>query len=415
MPFVRTLAAALALWGLVASGARAQDIFTPATLHGLVELRAAAADGEQSWVKRGFGKTPFSGDKAQANVSQAVLEWKPRFSFTLGAVISAQYQYDGVHPRLDVDEAYLKFRTPPSAAGRLSLRAGVMYPPVSLEHEGIGWTSTDLLSGSALNSWIGEEVKVGAAEVSLERRFGDHEFTATAALFEWNDTSGTLLSFRGWALGDTRTGMRTDYRLPPLSAFMRFKQAPITTPMWDLDGRVGWYGRLEWRPPAPIVLHAFHYDNRGDRIAVHSVQWAWETRFDEAGLAWTPTPGLRVRAQALAGRTWMGYATPQTWVDVSFRSAYLMATKELALGERPTALSVRFDAFDTTDHTWMIADNNDEHGWAATAGLRRSLTGWADWFVEAQRVESTRPSRTLAGEVPHQTQNVIQTAVRLHF
>jgi hypothetical protein len=381
----------------------------------MVELRAGAASGERSWTERGFGKTAFSGHDPSLDVSQAVLEWKPRLSFSVGAVVSAQYQADGLHPRFDIDEAYLRFRTPPSPHGRLSVRAGVLYPPVSLEHDGLGWSSTELLSASALNTWIGEEVKVGAVELSFQRRFGEHELTATAAVFGWNDTSGTLLSFRGWALGESRGSLRTDFRLPPLSPFMAARQAPITTPMWDLDGRAGWYGRIEWRPPAPLVLHAFHYDNQGDRIAVHAVQWAWETRFDEVGLEWTPTPGLLIRTQALAGRTWMGYATPQVWLDMSFRAAYVMATQQIGSGERPAALSVRLDAFDTTDHTWTVADNNDEDGWAATVGLRRPLATWADLFVEAQRVESRRPSRALAGEAAKQGQTVLQTAVRLHF
>jgi hypothetical protein len=412
--------AGLAL-ALSAGTAAAQDIFSRETLHGFVELRAAAADGERSWTEEGggFGKTAFSGRhgdwKAKAEISQSVLEWRPQFTFGLGAVVSGQYQAHAVDPKFDLDEAYLRLRTPASPAGRVSARAGVFFPPVSLEHEGIGWSSTDLLSASALNSWIGEEVKVGGFELSYERRIGDHDVTATAAVFRWNDTSGTLLSFRGWALGATRTGVSTYYDLPPRSAFMRFRQAPITSPMWEIDQRPGWYGRLEWRPPAPIVLHAFHYDNRGDRIGEREVQWAWETRFDEIGLSWRPATRTRVRAQALSGRTWMGFATPQTWVDMSFRAAYAMVTREFGDEDRPSAASLRLDAFDTHDHTFVVADNNNEHGWAATAGLRHPLTPWADLFFEAQRVESTRPARVLAGEAPRQNQNVVQTAVRLHF
>jgi hypothetical protein len=409
----RLIAAAAGLAAAAcAASASAQALFTRETLHGLVELRAGAASGhEAAWTSQGFGKTAFSGGEGKVDLSQAVVEWRPRFGFFAGAVVSGQYQSDAARPRFDLDEAYLKLRTPPSPAGRLAVRVGVFYPPVSLEHGGIGWTSTELLSASALDTWIGEEVKVGGAEVSFERRFGDQEVTATAAVFDWNDTSATLLSFRGWSLGEVRAGLQTDFRLPPLSRFMRVRQAPITSPMWKIDHRKGFYGRLEWRPPAPVVLHAFHYDNRGDRTSVTKLQWAWETRFDEAGLAWTPRRGLLIRAQGLAGRTWMGFATPQTWLDMSFRAAYVMATQDVGAA----AVSLRLDAFDTHDHTWTTADDNDEHGWAATAGLRRPLTDWADLFVEAQRVESRRPSRALAGEAPHQVQTVVQTAVRLHF
>ena len=408
-------AAALA----AAAPAPAQELLARDTLHGLAEFRWAGADGERSWTEGGFGKTAFSGARdggwrSRAELSQAVVEWRPRFSFAAGAVVSAQYQA-ATHPRLDLDEAYLKLQAPPSPAGRLSARAGLFYPPVSLEHGGVGWTTTELLSASALNSWIGEEVKVGGAEASLAHRVADHELTATAAVFGWNDTSGTLLSFRGWALHGVRTGPQTTFGLPPLSPYMHPRQAPVTNPAWEIDGRPGFYGRLEWRPPAPVVLDVLHYDNRGNRIGVRDLQWAWEARFDNVGLSWTPDARTRLRAQALAGRTWMGYATPVIWVDVGFRAAYLMASRDLAEDPRAGAVSLRLDAFDTHDHSLKALDDNDEHGWSATAGLRHPLTPWADLFLEAQHVQSTRPARSLAGAAPRQRQTVVQTAVRLHF
>ena len=408
------LAAGLLLFSANASLAQ-ESLFGRDTLHGMVEIRAGAADGEQSWTKGGFGKTALSGSgdggwNGTAGVSQAVVEWRPRFSFAASAVISGQWQAD-VGPKFDFDEAYLKLKAPPGANDRLSARVGLFYPPVSLEHSGIGWTTTDLLSASALNSWIGEEVKVGGAEVSWRRRFGDHELTATAAVFGWNDTSGTLLSFRGWTLDDVRTGARTEFPLPPLSPFIARRQDDETYPNWEIDQRPGYYLRLEWRPPAPVALHVFHYDNRGNRTGERDLQWAWETRFTELGMTWAAGPSTTIRAQALSGRTWMGYAYPQTWVDMSFRAAYLMAIHDIGDG----AVSARVDAFGATDHGDRSRDDNTESGWAATVGWRRRLTDWADLLVEAQHLESDRPARRLAGEGPEQVQNLLQSAVRLHF
>jgi hypothetical protein len=396
-----------------ATPASAQDaVFGPQTLHGMAELRVAAADGERSWVDGGFGKAavPGAGWRAKAGVSQAVLQWKPRFSFAVGAVVSAQWQ-DDVHPKLDLDEAYLKLKAPPSRIGRLSARLGYFYPPVSLEHEGIGWTTTDLLSASALNSWIGEEAKVGGLEASYAARLGDHEVTATGALFGWNDTSGTLASFRGWSMHGLRAGVRTEFELPPLTPFMTSRQAGETYPAWEIDHRVGWYGKVEWRPPAPVALSVFHYDNRGDRIGVRDGQWAWETRFTTLSAAWSPDSETKVRAQALIGRTWMGYPFPEVWVDVGFSSAYLMGVRDVG----PGALSARFDVFEARDKTRRTLAAADESGWALAGGWRQPLTGWADLFLEAQRIESKRPGRSLAGDAAEQTETVLQSAVRLHF
>jgi hypothetical protein len=399
----------------VAAQAHGQDLFAADTFHGLAELRLAVADGERSWVDGGFGKTALSGAadhgwRADAGLSQALIEWRQRFNFAVGAVVSAQLQPD-LDPKLDLDEAYLKLKAPPLEAGRLSARAGVFYPPVSLEHSGVGWTTPDTLSASALNTWIGEEVKVAGAEASFERSFGNHELAATAAVFGWNDTSGTLLSFRGWALHADRAGAATSYRLPPLSAFMVTKQAGQTDPMWEIDHRAGYYGALEWRPPAPVRFNAVYYDNVGNRRGVKDHQWAWETRFLDVGMRWEPDARTRVLAQAMTGETFMGYATPATWLDMGFRAAYVLASRDIG---RATVTG-RLDGFDTHDRTWRVADNNDETGWAATAAWRYRLSPHADILLEAQHVRSKRPARSLAGQSPDQDQTVLQSALRLGF
>ncbi|HEX5775967.1 MAG TPA: hypothetical protein VFX95_04730 [Caulobacteraceae bacterium] len=398
----RTIAAMLAL-ALTAGQARAEN-----GLHGMAQISLGGGDAEESWLDGGFGKTSWS--DTDVRLLQAVVEWRPSFTFSTGAVVSLQHQA-GVHPSPDLNEAYLSFKAPPMAAGRVSARAGLFYPPVSLEHEGVGWTTQDTLSASALNTWIGEEVKVGGLEATFARDVGDHELSATAAVFGWNDTSGTLLTFRGWALGETRAGSQTELPLPPLSAFMVRKQADETYPVLELDGRAGYYGRLQWRPPAPFTLEIFHYDNVGNRIAVEDLQWAWETRFTNLGLTWEPNERTRVLAQALTGETLMGFRTPEIWVDMGFRAAYVLASREVG----DNTLTGRLDWFDTDDRTWIVADNNDEEGWAATAAWRRPLADHADLLVEAQRVSSNRPSRALAGDAAKQDEFVLQTALRLHF
>lgn len=398
----RAFVAMIAL-ALAAGSARAED-----GLSGMAQLSLGGGDGEESWLDGGFGKTAWS--DTEARLSQAVLEWRPSLAFSTSATVSLQYQ-DRVHPGVDLNEAYLSLKAPPMAAGRLSGRAGLFYPPVSLEHPGVGWTTQDTITASALNTWIGEEVKVGGLEASFARDVGGHELTATGAIFGWNDTSGTLLTFRGWALGETRAGSQTEFHLPPLSAFMESKQSDETYPVLELDGRAGYYGRLEWRPPAPVSVEVFHYDNAGSRTAVEDGQWAWETRFTNVGLSWEPDERTRVLAQAMTGETLMGYRTPQIWVDMGFRAAYLSASRDIA----GNTLTGRLDWFDTDDRSWVHADNNDEKGWAVTAAWRRPLADHADLLVEAQQVSSERPSRALAGDDPQQDDFVLQTALRLHF
>ena len=382
----------------------------------MLEARISAADGERSWLDRGFGKTGVSGGandwRAGADLTQAAIEWRPRFNFAIGGVVTALVQPD-VSPTVGIGEAYLVLKAPPTPVGRFSGRVGIFYPPVSMEHDGVAWTTPDMLSGSALNSWIGEEVKVMGVEATFQRSLGAHDVEATAAVFGWNDTSGTLLTFRGWALHGVRTATNTDFGLPPLSEFAMMFQPPQTAPFRELDHRAGYYGRLAWRPPAPVSFNALFYDNAGDRIAVDSEgQWAWETRFLNVGMKWEPSETTTVLVQAMNGETLMGYKIPGgIWFDMGFRSAYVLATHRLG----DDAVSGRVDWFRTTDRSFQAIDDNAEDGWAMTATWRHRLAPHADILFEAQHVNSKRPGRLLAGDAPKQDQTVLQTALRLSF
>jgi hypothetical protein len=393
------------------ASAQAADLFARGTLHGVAEVRLGGADGERGWLDGGHGKTGLS-DGAELKVPRAAIEWTPSLGVSWRAHVTVQYQPEA-SPDLDLNEAFVQYRAPPSALGRLSVKGGVFYPPVSLEHTGRTWTTPDTLSASAINSWIGEEVLVGGVEATLRRELAGHEVSATAAVFGWNDTSGTLLSFRGWALHGLTTGAGTEWPLPPLSPFMSFRQGPFTKPRLELDNRAGYYGRLEWRPPAPLAIDALFYDNAGDRIAVDSdVQWAWETRFLNVGVRWEPADGWTVLAQAMNGETLMGYRERgQIWVDVGYRSAYLMAQRRLG----DDTLSVRLDGFRTTDRTLEDLDDNDEDGWAATLAYRHRLAAHLDLIVEAQHVESGRDYRAYAGLPLDQDQTALQAALRFSF
>jgi hypothetical protein len=387
------------------------ELFSPQTIHGVADVRLGEASGEPGWMQGGFGKTGLT-DDLRLSVPRAAVEWTPQLGFSLSGHVTVQYQPDA-SPDLDVNEAFVKYRSPPSPLGEAQVKAGVFYPPVSLEHTGHTWTTPDMLSASAINSWIGEEVLVGGVEVTLRRQFGEHEVSATGALFGWNDTSGTLLSFRGWALHGLMAGADTRWPLPPLSPFMSGKQGPFTKPRLELDNRAGYYARLEWRPPAPVSFNAIYYDNRGDKTSVDSdTQWAWETRFFDAGLTWEPDPRTKVLAQWMNGETQMGYREQgHIWVDVGYRAFYVLAQRRLGAD----TLSGRIDWFETSDRTLQALDDNNEYGWAGTLAWRHRLADHLDLIVEAQRIKSDRAARVLAAEAPDQTQTALSAALRVSF
>jgi hypothetical protein len=408
-PLAIALAAALASVG---SAAAQVDLFSRDRFSGIADVRLAASEGERSWTDGGFGKTRSGGGDDGLHLGDASLVWKPRLSWSLGATIDVRLDPEDEARPVDVVEAFATFKPTPRSATRAQVRAGLFYPPISLEHGGVAWTVTDTITPSAINSWVGEEVKVAGVEALLTRSFAEHELGVAAALFGANDTAGTLLSFRGWALHDIKAGARQSFDLPALSAFMRVRQAPVTTPILELDDRAGGYVAVDWRPPWGVALNALYYDNGGDRRAVRAREWAWDTRFTSLGATWQVDEQTRVLAQVMWGETLMGFQTPGgIWVDVGFASAYVLASRRMGR----STLTGRLDWFATEDRTLQLIDNNDEDGWAATAAYRYALRDGIDLRLEALQVWSDRPSRRYGLTASKQQQTTLQSSLRLSF
>lgn len=162
---IRRLASCLlaSISGLVPTLCLAQsEIAGPEAFEGSIDLRASVVGGEAGWIDHGFGKLREGG-------------------------------------ATDRDTKLCTRASPPS---------------ISQEHSGSHWGVTDTITPSAANSWVGEEVKVIAIEPAIEHRVGQHRVKLTGGLFRQNDTSGTLLSCRGWALHDLRATIHTELPLP---------------------------------------------------------------------------------------------------------------------------------------------------------------------------------------------------------
>jgi hypothetical protein len=410
--------AAFALAGAWAGACQAQvDLISPDAIHGVVDLRVAAADGEPSFEDGGFGKSRYGGDggasfKVTPQIANAALEWTPRFGFDVSAVIDVLAQ-PGQEHSVDLGQAYVVFKPVPRSATRFQLRAGLYYPPISLENDARAWGVTNTITPSAINSWIGEEVKVVGLEGKVTRDFGNQQIAATAGLFGDDDTAGTLLAYRGWALHDVLSQANGSFPLPPLAPFQSQVQDDETYSNLEIDKRVGFYGRLDWRPLPRLALNVFYYDNRGNMIGVTpDLQWAWLTTFTDVGLRWDADDRTVVLAQALWGRTVMGYPTPGgRFINMDFSSAYVLGTRTFG----KSALTARLDLFDTHDNAALFLGDDNEHGWALTGAWRYPITDILDLRLEAMRIDSVRPSRALAGEAPHQAQTVLQSSLRLMF
>jgi hypothetical protein len=419
---------AACLAALAASHAAAADsgfdLFSPQTLMGSGDMRLVGVGGERSWVDDGFGKLRYGGrhDGQESpfhvlpRFGQADAVWQPRLGWAVSATVTATAQEkDGLEAGLS--EAYLSFKPLAGGPVKFSARAGLMWPPVSLEHSGPDWVVTETITPSAINSWIGEEVKVIGFEASLSAHLGEHQFTATAAMFDVNDTAGALLAFRGWALHDVKALAFRKQPLPELNEFMEYGQPRFTHPVKEMDGaflsRPGYYVKLAWQPPMPVRVEAIHYDNGSDPEAVNAeMEWGWRTRFDDFGLVADLGPSTQLRAQAMRGHTLMGPKEAGTiWVDTRFRSAFALITQRLAKG----SVSGRIEAFATRNRGSGVTDDDNEKGWAGTVGFRRTLGEHASVLLEALHVSSRREARRREELSPRQVQTQLQASLRLHW
>jgi hypothetical protein len=408
----RLLRLILVAFGFVAAAsgsAMAQtDLISPDTFSGLVDVRLVSAGSETSFVDGGFGKSRFGQGRDGARLAEVALAWNPQITNEVSAVVSGEHQ-DGQSRRFDVGEAYLRYRSDSQVPLRITARAGAFYPDISLEHDGLDWSVPDTITPSAINSWVGEEVKVEGVETTLRGVLFGQDLALTGAGFVGDDTAGTLLSLRGWSLSDLKATLDGAFKLPPLGAFLTPLQRDATTSSIEIDNKVGVYGGLTWRPTQAATLNLFTYNNEGNKVGVTPLfEWAWATRFTEAGAKFRLNPKTLFRAQALRGETEMGFQSPQgIWVDTIFSSEYVSLTRDLGQSE----VTGRMDLFGVTDRSTRTLDNNDEHGWSTTAAWRRDLGAHVNVVLEALYIDSTRPSRP----VPHEAQTVLQTALRVRF
>src|SRR5207344_2211485 len=108
-----------------------------------------------------------------------------------------------------------------------SVKLGAFFPPISLENESTGWTSPWTLTPSAIDSWVGEELRTIGAEFHFEHRGRTGTFEGGAAAFASNDPAGELLATRGWSRGDPASGWNSSLREPDVFAPLTGMPAPV--------------------------------------------------------------------------------------------------------------------------------------------------------------------------------------------
>lgn len=404
--------AALLVLGLASAGFAQAQAMAP-QWHGYAALRAGHADaGDRSWLDGGLGKGRFGDGGSGIEPSAALaMAWQLAPAW----LVSTQVQYqDGQRRPFGVLDAWVRWRPVSTTPWRWSVKAGAFFPPISLENDGIGWASPWTLTPSAIDSWVGEELRATGAEFALEHRSDAATWRGVAAAFDHNDPAGDLLASRGWAMGDMTSALGAELREPDVYAANARVPVPVVfRPFTEIDHRIGWYAGLSREGAGGSLLSVLRYDNRGDPEAW---QWqgtrkvfAWHTRF------WSAAARGRVGevqwlAQAMDGATAFE-PREGLYLDTKFSAAYVLASWERGAWQP----ALRFDLFRARQLPETLDAPLNEHGNAITAALNWRPRDWLRVTGELLRIDSTRDQRTLEGLAPRQSGLQAQVGVRVSF
>jgi hypothetical protein len=409
---VRLASAVLAAFGLASAGVAQAQAVAP-QWHGHAELRVGHAGGDdRSWLDGGLGKVRFGAGSADPQPAAALaMAWQLAPAW----LVSTQLQYqDGQRRPFGVLDAWVRWRPVSTTPWRWSVKAGAFFPPISLENDGIGWTSPLTLTPSAINSWVGEELRATGTEFALEHRSATATWRGIAAAFDHNDPAGDLLASRGWAMGDVTSALNAELREPDVYAGNARVPAPVVfRPFTEIDHRIGWYAGLSREGAGGSLLSLLRYDNRGDPTAW---EWqgarkvfAWHTRFWSTA-ARGQVGGVQWLAQAMDGATAFE-PREGLYLDTRFSAAYVLVAWER--GDWQPAL--RFDLFRARQLPESPAAPLGEHGNAITAALNWRPREGLRITGELLRIDSTRHQRMLEGLSPRQSGLQAQVGVRVSF
>ncbi len=385
-------------------------------LKGYVEGRAVAADGTMTWERNGLGKTRYGGTGDVVFRGEGALIVEPKFGFDLTGRVVVSVAAEQYRP-VSLVEAFLQYKPAPTGDVGFRAKGGFFFPPISLENTSLAWTSPYTITSSAINTWVGEELRTIGGEATVFYHNHDLEAGFTGALYTANDPAGTQLTWRGWALHDREVGLFDRIQLtqipiikPPSGALS--KQAPTEEPFHEIDMRVGYYaaGYLEHADWGKATL--MWYDNNANDRALALGQWAWDTKFWALGYTAELPWDVDLVAQYMDGRTSVVTIPnrPYPLDYAEFRAAYGLISKEWGRHR----LSFRFDRFST--HSDNIAlDDTNEHGSALTLAYNFRPTTKTRITLEGLHVNSTRPERAAIGLPVHAIENQVMLSFRLFF
>jgi hypothetical protein len=378
------------------------------------DLRVIFPSDEVGWLDGGLGKLRYGSEQSNPEFRVAEVVGQGVVQITPGLMAMAVVRYAPEQRTFfDVLEAFVRWRPVSTTPVRFTIEAGAFFPPISLENTEIGWTSPWTLTPSAINAWVGEELRTIGAEATVEWRRPTGSISAYGALYGWNDPTGVLLNRRGWAIHDQWTGLIDRPRLPDIFAQARGEPIPLRT--WEfleIDKRVGWYAGGSWDEIGIGHLDVLYYNNLADPTAeIEEYEtYAWETQFWNIGFS-TEIGPVTLLAQGMRGDTFF-QPSETFWSDTWFESAYLLAGWNISEDWR---IAGRAEVFSTNERRPGSGLPLSEHGHAFTAAINYLPNDWLRVTGEYVYVESFRRQRARGGLPPDATEQQFQLSLRFYL
>lgn len=381
------------------------------SLDGYADLRLVAPPHEVSYLDGGLGKLRYGAkdDSPGLHLSEAALQGRAQFSGAFSSVLVLRSDPDR-GPAVDILEGYVRYRPVSTNNWRWSVKAGAFFPPISLENDEIGWTSYWTLTPSAINSWIGDELRTIGGEGKLEWRNDAQKLSVTGALFGFNDPAGVIIAHRGWALDDRPAGLLEHTREPDATAIAFGEPIPYQAQLFaEIDHKFGWYLQVSWDETGLGHIDLARYDNRGRNDAEMNEQYAWQTAFWSGGLR-TSLNEFTLLAQAMRG-----YTTVQPFSNFVVETRYKAAYALIGWERGHWRFASRADVFATRTRTPYGPSATSEDGHAFTLSASWLPHEWLRLTGEFISVVSGRQQRSLIGLAPNQTGNQFQLAARFYL
>jgi hypothetical protein len=280
---------------------------------------------------------PLENDSLSAQI-QVGIDWRPNPALGGHLHLLARNTSDGSRRgRVGVVEAFLEQNASPGG-DHIHIMEGAFFLPTSRENIDSLWETPYTITSSALNSWLGEELRPIGVDAAYTHRFqGFGALTGAATVFRGNDTFGALPVDRGWA-------MRDHWAL--LGEHLPVNGRVFTSVSAENDHRLGWSARAKWNNDHATLQYT-RIDNRDDGNR-YGILFGWATRFNIVGGDYS------LRDWTVVGESgWGTTAINRTRGRRSYpiRASYLLVSRKIA----NFRASVRVDQFqESTSHKHAV-------------------------------------------------------------